>query len=127
MTARRLEDMCGELESSTPFYRALADRIRLLVIDGRIPVGTRLPSERDLAATMGRSRSTVVSTYGLLRETGYTVSALPLAWLFFVLAVTGLSLSVGLIILIGGVLILAATVYVARAPSRPIRVCTRQP
>ena len=71
MTARRLEAMCGELESSTPFYRALADRIRLLVIDGRIPVGTRLPSERDLAATMGRSRSTVVSTYGLLRETGY--------------------------------------------------------
>ena len=71
MSARKLESMVGGIESGTTFYRALADRIRLLVIDGRIPVGTRLPSERELATTMGRSRSTVVATYALLRDTGY--------------------------------------------------------
>jgi DNA-binding transcriptional MocR family regulator len=71
MSARKLESMLGEPESGTSFYRALADQIRLLVIDGRIPVGTRLPSERDLSATLHRSRSTVVATYGLLRDTGY--------------------------------------------------------
>lgn len=85
LSARKLRSMLGETEPGGSVYRALAEQIRLLVIDGRIPVGTRLPSERDLAATLGRSRSTVVASYGLLRETGYlrsrqgsgSVTALP--------------------------------------------------
>jgi DNA-binding transcriptional MocR family regulator len=60
--------------SSSPGYAALADRLRLLVVDGRLPVGTRLPSERELAAHLGVSRTTVAATYSSLRETGHVTS-----------------------------------------------------
>lgn len=56
---------------SRPAYIALAEGIRLLVHDGRIPLGVALPSERDLAAALELSRTTVTSTYALLRERGY--------------------------------------------------------
>ncbi len=59
---------------SGPAYLALADRIRLLVLDGRIPLGTRLPAERELAAQLGLSRTTVSSAYADLRDTGYVDS-----------------------------------------------------
>lgn len=52
-------------------YLALADRIRLLVIDGRVAIGTRLPAERELAAELGVSRTTVTGAYGRLRDLGY--------------------------------------------------------
>ncbi|MGV8970355.1 MAG: PLP-dependent aminotransferase family protein, partial [Microbacteriaceae bacterium] len=55
-------------------YVALADRIRLLILDGRIPLSTRLPAERDLAAFLGVSRTTVSSAYAELRETSYLTS-----------------------------------------------------
>jgi DNA-binding transcriptional MocR family regulator len=57
--------------TSAPAYAALADRIRLLILDGRIPLGTRIPAERDLAAQLGVSRTTVTATYGELRDGGY--------------------------------------------------------
>lgn len=60
--------------SSAPGYLALADRIRLLVLDGRLPVGTRLPSERDLCAHLGVSRTTVASAYAALRDSGHVES-----------------------------------------------------
>ena len=60
--------------STAPAYGALADRIRLLVLDGRIPLGTRIPAERDLAAQLGISRTTVTAAYGELREAGYLSS-----------------------------------------------------
>ena len=56
--------------STAPAYVALADRIRLLVIDGRIPLGTRIPAERDLAGQLGISRTTVSASYAELREAG---------------------------------------------------------
>jgi DNA-binding transcriptional MocR family regulator len=52
-------------------YVALADRIRLLIIDGRLPLATRLPAERELASHLGISRTTVTASYGELRDTGY--------------------------------------------------------
>jgi DNA-binding transcriptional MocR family regulator len=55
-------------------YAALADRIRLLVIDGRVTSGTRLPSERDLSTRLGVSRTTVNSAYADLRASGYLLS-----------------------------------------------------
>ena len=55
-------------------HAALAARIRLLIDDGRIATYTRLPAERILADALGRSRTTVVSAYGALREAGYLVS-----------------------------------------------------
>lgn len=57
-----------------PAYAALAARVRLLVLDGRLPVGVRLPPERELAAALGRSRTTAASAYDLLRESGYAAS-----------------------------------------------------
>ncbi len=60
--------------SAAPAYGALADRIRLLVLDGRIPLGTRIPAERDLAAQLQISRTTVTAAYGELREAGYLSS-----------------------------------------------------
>ena len=59
---------------TTPAYEALADRIRLLILDGRIGMGIRLPAERDLAAQLGVSRTTVTAAYAELRERGYLSS-----------------------------------------------------
>lgn len=52
-------------------YSALADRIRLLVLDGRLPQGLRLPAERELAATLLVSRGTVAAAYQRLRDGGF--------------------------------------------------------
>ncbi len=54
--------------------RSLAERIRLLALDGRIPSGTRLPSERELCDRLGLSRTTVASAYARLRELGFARS-----------------------------------------------------
>jgi DNA-binding transcriptional MocR family regulator len=55
-------------------YRALAGGLRTLVLDGRVPVETRLPAERELCATLGVSRTTVTAAYELLREEGFLAS-----------------------------------------------------
>ncbi|MBB2991532.1 DNA-binding transcriptional MocR family regulator [Mycolicibacterium iranicum] len=56
---------------SGPAYHGLADAIRLLIIDGRVPVGARLPSERALAEVLRVSRTTVTAAYTQLRDDGY--------------------------------------------------------
>ncbi|MGA1836047.1 PLP-dependent aminotransferase family protein [Herbiconiux sp. 11R-BC] len=60
--------------ASGPSYLALFDRIRLLVLDGRIAGDTRLPAERDLAQSLGVSRTMVSAAYRELRDAGYTHS-----------------------------------------------------
>ncbi|MDV7354023.1 PLP-dependent aminotransferase family protein [Rhodococcus oxybenzonivorans] len=57
-----------------PAYRALADSIRLLVHDGRVPLGVALPSERELASVLELSRTTITSSYSVLRDEGYLIS-----------------------------------------------------
>ncbi len=74
MSARALLSMTGDLGVEAVAYSELAGRIRVLIADGRIPVDTRLPSERELAAGAGRSRTTIVATYQALRESGHLVS-----------------------------------------------------
>jgi DNA-binding transcriptional MocR family regulator len=49
---------------------ALGERIRLLVLDGRLPLQTRLPAERELAEALAVSRTTVATAYDALREAG---------------------------------------------------------
>lgn len=56
---------------SGPAYHGLADAIRLLIVDGRIPVGARLPSERAMADALRVSRTTVTAAYAQLRDDGY--------------------------------------------------------
>jgi len=72
--ARALLDLLGEWRGAGPSYEALADRLRLLVIDGRLPSGARLPAERELAADLGVSRTTVTAAYQRLREQRFAVS-----------------------------------------------------
>lgn len=55
-------------------YRSLAAALRLLVLDGRVPLHVALPGERDLAAALGVSRTTVTAAYTLLRAEGFLVS-----------------------------------------------------
>ncbi|MFJ2552817.1 PLP-dependent aminotransferase family protein [Microbacterium sp. NPDC087591] len=50
---------------------ALAGHIRALILDGRLTVGERLPSERSLALELRRSRSTITRVYGILESDGY--------------------------------------------------------
>src|ERR1019366_7803812 len=76
VSARSLNQLLGdwrELETG-PAYAGLADRIRLLVLDGRIPLGTRLPAERELAGILALSRTTVTAAYALLRDAGFLTS-----------------------------------------------------
>ncbi|WP_433412364.1 PLP-dependent aminotransferase family protein [Microtetraspora malaysiensis] len=60
----------ARLPGEGPLYRRLAGAIRDAVCRGEAGAGSRLPSERDLARSMGLSRTTVVAAYRLLREEG---------------------------------------------------------
>src|SRR5919107_1240526 len=64
----------GWHRGNAPAYRELADVVRLLVLDGRIPLGTALPSERTLSAALAVSRTTVTAAYASLREQGFLSS-----------------------------------------------------
>ena len=70
LSARRLADLLGPLDGVGPAYREIADRVRLLVVDGRVADGARLPSERELAAALNVSRTTTTRVYAELRESG---------------------------------------------------------
>jgi DNA-binding transcriptional MocR family regulator len=74
LAARRLAAELGAWRTAGPGYAALADRIRLLALDGRVPLGTRLPAERELASELGVSRTLVAAAYARLRSAGYILS-----------------------------------------------------
>ncbi len=69
-TARLL----GSWHAGGPAYIALADALRAAVLSGTVAPGTRLPSERELAATLKVSRTTTSGAYARLRELGFAVS-----------------------------------------------------
>ncbi|MFB9905146.1 MocR-like transcription factor YczR [Allokutzneria oryzae] len=52
----------------------LAAALRLLILDGRLPVGTRLPAERELAEALGVSRTLVTAAMDALRDAGMVAS-----------------------------------------------------
>lgn len=57
-----------------PEYGALAATVRSMLHDGRLPLGVRIPAERDLATQLGVSRTTVTASYRELRATGHLAS-----------------------------------------------------
>ncbi|MEV4508989.1 PLP-dependent aminotransferase family protein [Dactylosporangium sp. NPDC049525] len=57
-----------------PEYVVLANAVRGLLIDGRLALGVRLPAERELAAALGISRTTVTAAYRELRDSGHLSS-----------------------------------------------------
>jgi len=74
MAGSRLAVVLGAWQRSGPAYTALADALRAAVLSGAVPLSTRLPSERELAESLGVSRTTTTATYDLLRDEGYLVS-----------------------------------------------------
>jgi len=74
LSAVRTAQLIGPTSGDGPAYQVVADALRLLIADGRITVGTRLPSERDLTSALALSRTTVSSAYAVLRERGYLTS-----------------------------------------------------
>lgn len=74
ISAPRLAALLGDAPTRSPAYRGVADAVRLLVNDGRIAPGTRLPSERELTDRLGVSRTTVSRAYADLKDRGYLTS-----------------------------------------------------
>lgn len=70
----RLRALLGPWEGRGPAYQALAGGVRALVRTGSLPLGTRLPGEREVAEALGVSRTTVTAAYDLLRDEGFLVS-----------------------------------------------------
>ncbi|MBV1852416.1 MocR-like transcription factor YczR [Catellatospora tritici] len=58
----------------SPDYAALASAVRGLLADGRLPLGVRLPAERELAEALEVSRTTVSAAYRELRDSGHLTS-----------------------------------------------------
>nr|WP_188755413.1 PLP-dependent aminotransferase family protein [Microbacterium album] len=74
LSARALVAHLGPWRTREPAYEALADAVRLLCLDNRIAPRTALPAERELAARLGVSRTTVAAAYRSLRATGHIES-----------------------------------------------------
>jgi DNA-binding transcriptional MocR family regulator len=72
--SRQLAALLPDPAGARPAYRHLAQAISALILDGRIALHVRLPAERDLAAALRTSRTTITAVYDLLRESGYARS-----------------------------------------------------
>ncbi len=70
ITATRIATLVGDFPRS-PAYLGLAESLRVLIGDGRVGLGVRLPSERELTAALDVSRTTVTRAYEVLGESGY--------------------------------------------------------
>ncbi|SMX80616.1 transcriptional regulator, GntR family [Brevibacterium iodinum ATCC 49514] len=66
--AKRLVGIIGDGPWKAPAFESLAAAVTAAITDGRLPVGVRLPSERELAAAIGLSRTTTGRAYAQLRE-----------------------------------------------------------
>lgn len=54
--------------SGLPVYRQIMDQVRRMIVAGRLQVGERLPSIRDLATSLGLNPLTVGKAYGELER-----------------------------------------------------------
>ncbi|MCG7606788.1 MULTISPECIES: PLP-dependent aminotransferase family protein [Mycobacterium] len=73
ISPQRLARLVGDFDRA-PAYRGLRETLQELIGDGRIPIGTRLPSERTVTAALGVSRTTVTRAYADLVEAGFAVA-----------------------------------------------------
>lgn len=72
---QKLVDLLGAWHgASRPSSQLLAEGVRQLVLDGRLPPGTRLPAERELAAALDVSRTLVARALERLREDDFVAS-----------------------------------------------------
>ena len=61
----------GGDRDETTLYRRIYDRIRDLILGGRLAPGTRLPASRALAAELACSRTSVLAAFAQLHSEGY--------------------------------------------------------
>ncbi len=71
MRPERLAELLAPWLGGGPAYAAVGAGLRGLALDGRLPVGARIPSERALAVALSLSRTTVTAAYDVLRAEGY--------------------------------------------------------
>lgn len=57
-----------------PLYQQVAAHLRLRIVDGSLPAGTRLLGSREIAAELGCARAIVLAACDLLYAEGYLVS-----------------------------------------------------
>jgi DNA-binding GntR family transcriptional regulator len=69
-----LASLLADWRTASPAYGALARAIAVALLDGRLPLGCRLPSERDLAGALDVSRTTVTAAYDALQASGHLLS-----------------------------------------------------
>jgi DNA-binding transcriptional MocR family regulator len=76
VSARRLVELLGTWREPNSRHPGadLADAIKLLAVEGRLPTGTRLPAERELADALTVSRNLVTTALDHLREEGVIAS-----------------------------------------------------
>lgn len=66
--------ICIDRGGPVPIRRQITDYLRQTITAGSLPPGTKLPSTRELAASLGVSRLTVETAYADLRADGLVVS-----------------------------------------------------
>ncbi len=72
--AKRVAGIIGDGPWKSPAFETLAAAVVAAITDGRIPVGARMPSERELAVATGLSRTTTGRAYALLRDQEYILT-----------------------------------------------------
>jgi DNA-binding transcriptional regulator YhcF (GntR family) len=60
-----------DLSSQVPVYRQIASGLRILLVGGGLPAGSRLPTTRELAMDLGVHRNTVAEAYRILADEGW--------------------------------------------------------
>ena len=68
-----LPNLEGPFEAGAPLHLQIYRRIRGAVLGGVLPLGSRLPSTRTLAADLGVSRNTAEEAFSQLEAEGYLV------------------------------------------------------
>jgi GntR family transcriptional regulator len=63
------------LDGPVPVYRQIVDAVRARCVSGQLAPGTKLPTVRQLAASLGIHFNTVAEAYRVLAEEGWLVIA----------------------------------------------------
>jgi len=73
-TPLKKSEIALDQNASAPLYRQLYERLRGSILTGQLEAGTRLPSTRVLASSLGVSRTTTALAYEQLQLEGYIES-----------------------------------------------------